>query len=223
MPCADLSIVDRSYSHNDLHSSSNNSTTGATKIVACVHCGCALVGELKKGRYVYYRCSGNKGDCGERYVREEVLEEEFSKAMGLLHFDEEILNWLTDALRHSHQDEQKLHAEAVDRLQGEYKRLQDRLDGMYIDKLTVGFRLISTIGRPVNGGMSSLASSMTWSVTRTPINPIWTRALHCSNWLPKRKSCFGSNQQSKNGVFSICLPELSVGGRAAHDQISPAL
>ena len=68
-------------------------------------------------------------------MREEVLEEEFSKAMGLLHFDDEILTWLTDALRHSHRDEQKLHAEAVDRLQGEYKRLQDRLDGMYIDKL----------------------------------------------------------------------------------------
>ncbi len=29
-------------------------------------CGCALVGEMKKRRYVYYRCTGNRGRCDER-------------------------------------------------------------------------------------------------------------------------------------------------------------
>jgi DNA invertase Pin-like site-specific DNA recombinase len=28
-------------------------------LLKCGHCGCAIVGELKKGRYVYYRCTGN--------------------------------------------------------------------------------------------------------------------------------------------------------------------
>jgi hypothetical protein len=29
-----------------------------------------MVGELKKGRYVYYHCTGNRGRCGDPYVRE---------------------------------------------------------------------------------------------------------------------------------------------------------
>ena len=31
-------------------------------LVHCGHCGCALVGEKKKGKYVYYHCTGNKGN-----------------------------------------------------------------------------------------------------------------------------------------------------------------
>jgi DNA invertase Pin-like site-specific DNA recombinase len=41
--------------------------------VQCGHCGCQLVGELKKGRYVYYHCTGHKGKCPEPYTREEVM------------------------------------------------------------------------------------------------------------------------------------------------------
>ena len=33
-------------------------------MVHCGHCGCSLVGELKKGRYVYYHCTGYRGRCG---------------------------------------------------------------------------------------------------------------------------------------------------------------
>src|ERR1039458_765814 len=38
-----------------------------TSLVHCGHCGCHLVGELKKGRYVYYHCTGNRGKCPEPY------------------------------------------------------------------------------------------------------------------------------------------------------------
>jgi hypothetical protein len=47
-------------------------------LIKCGHCGCALVGELKKKRYVYYHCTGYKGKCLEPYVREEVASEQFS-------------------------------------------------------------------------------------------------------------------------------------------------
>jgi hypothetical protein len=50
-------------------------------------------------------------------------------------FDDEILAWVKDALRQSHVDERQFHEEAIDRLQAEYKRLQNRLDAMYVDKL----------------------------------------------------------------------------------------
>ena len=32
-------------------------------LIACGHCGCSIVGEIKKRRYVYYHCTGYKGWC----------------------------------------------------------------------------------------------------------------------------------------------------------------
>ena len=49
--------------------------------------------------------------------------------------DDEVLEWVSLALRDSHVDERRYHDEAIVRLQVEYKRLQARLDAMYVDKL----------------------------------------------------------------------------------------
>jgi site-specific DNA recombinase len=104
-------------------------------LLQCGHCGCALVGEIKKGRYVYYRCSGFKGKCDEPYVREEVLEEKFADVVRGLTFDEDVLGWVSKALRESHLDERQFHADAINKLQGDYNRLQVRIEQMYVDKL----------------------------------------------------------------------------------------
>lgn len=104
-------------------------------LLNCGHCGCALVGELKKGRYVYYHCTGYKGKCGEPYVREEVIAEKFADVLGALHFGDDVLSWVTKALRESHSDEQKEHEAAIARLQAEHDRLQQRMHAMYVDKL----------------------------------------------------------------------------------------
>ncbi len=104
-------------------------------LISCGHCGCSLVGEIKKGRYVYYHCTGYKGKCPEPYTREEVFEEKFTEILKGLIFDREVLEWITDALRQSHEDERHYHDEAIARLQAEYSRLQNRIDQMYLDKL----------------------------------------------------------------------------------------
>ncbi|MFM1815668.1 MAG: hypothetical protein RLZ98_2363 [Pseudomonadota bacterium] len=104
-------------------------------LLTCGHCGCALVGEIKKGRYVYYHCTGYKGKCPEKYVREEELERQFTALLGQLTFDEDILDWVREALRASHADQREEHQAAIKRLQAEYDRLQGRIHAMYVDKL----------------------------------------------------------------------------------------
>ena len=106
-----------------------------SNLIKCRHCGCALVAELKKQKYTYYHCTGYKGKCEEPYVREEVLEEQFGEVIRSLKFDPETLDWITSALKESHHDEKRFHDEAIERLQGEYSRLQNRIDQMYVDKL----------------------------------------------------------------------------------------
>ena len=81
------------------------------------------------------------GKCrGEPYVREEVLEEKFGALLGSLVFDDEVLDWVRDALHDSHVDERREHDEAIKRLQTEYDRLQNRIHAAYVDKLdgTIG-------------------------------------------------------------------------------------
>ncbi|MEJ0076847.1 MAG: recombinase family protein [Alphaproteobacteria bacterium] len=104
-------------------------------VVKCGHCGCAMVGEIKKKRYIYYHCTGWKQKCPEPYVREEVLSERFSEVLGRLGFGDEAREWLTRALRESHVDQAKEHAAAIERLQTEYDGLQARIQAAYTDKL----------------------------------------------------------------------------------------
>src|SRR5216683_6246718 len=44
-------------------------------LLACARCGCSMTAEKKNSRYLYYRCTGFKGACGNTYIREERLEE----------------------------------------------------------------------------------------------------------------------------------------------------
>ncbi len=104
-------------------------------LVSCGHCGCALVAEKKKGKYVYYHCTGNKGKCAEPYAREEVLEECFADLLKGLVFDDEVMDWVTDALHQSHADEKRFRDQSIARLQAEHGKIQNRLDKLYEDRL----------------------------------------------------------------------------------------
>ena len=104
-------------------------------LVSCGHCGCAIVGEIKKQQYIYYHCSKYKGECPEPYARQEVLEEQFTTLLRNLVFTDEVSDWMITALRESHKDEKQHHDKAIARLQAEYRKVQDRIDAMYVDKL----------------------------------------------------------------------------------------
>ncbi len=111
-------------------------------LIACSKCGCSVVGEIKKQRYVYYhctgyvdKCQGNPTSCRRKYVREEALEAQFTQLLGRLRFDDEVLVWVREALQASHADQRREHREAIERLLAEYKRLDERINAMYVDKL----------------------------------------------------------------------------------------
>jgi len=104
-------------------------------LVSCGHCGCALTVEIKKGKYIYYHCTGHKGKCPEKYVREEELARQFGEALRAIQIDGEVLEWMVKALKESHSDEKRYHDEMIAELQNQYQKLQNRIDAMYVDKL----------------------------------------------------------------------------------------
>lgn len=97
-------------------------------MLRCGHCGCSLVGEVKKGRYVYYHCTGYRGKCAEPYTREEALEREFAGGLRELIIDPAIMRWLEADLVGSDETERAARARALRRLQAELERCQARLE-----------------------------------------------------------------------------------------------
>lgn len=64
-----------------------------------------------------------------------LLEERFAELLDRLRFDDEVLAWVSQALRVSHGDEKQHHDDAIRRIQAEYDRLQNRIVAMDVDKL----------------------------------------------------------------------------------------
>lgn len=116
--------------------------TGARKhdwmfqgVLFCGHCGCAMVGDIKKGKYIYYHCTGYKGKCPEKYVREEEVARQMEAAVFRLKAKDELLPILIRAQKQMHAQETKFHDEAVAKLQAERDALESRLEALYLDKL----------------------------------------------------------------------------------------
>ena len=98
------------------------------------------MGERKKEKYTYYHCSGYSGGgkvspCGRKYVREEVIEQQFVEILGRLRIDSGVFEKICEALRASHSDIRQERDEAIRGLQADYNKLQNRIDAMYTDKL----------------------------------------------------------------------------------------
>lgn len=46
-----------------------------------------------------------------------------------------MLDWISNALKQSNEDKHRHHQESIERLQAEYKVLENRINAMYVDKL----------------------------------------------------------------------------------------
>jgi len=106
-----------------------------TGLVHCGHCGCVLVGEIKKGQYVYYHCTGNRGKCAEPYTRQEMLAGRFADVLRELVVPPPILDWLSHAVLESDRSEQAAREQTIKRLQARYDQVEARIETMYLDKL----------------------------------------------------------------------------------------
>jgi len=80
----------------------------------------------------YRNCRVTRFPAGPNTKRDAL----FTELLGQLRFDDEVLEWVCDALRASHADDRREQEEAIKRHQAEQKRCRGRVNAMYVDKLS---------------------------------------------------------------------------------------
>jgi len=104
-------------------------------ILTCAHDNCTVTAEIKKQKYVYYRCTGYRGKCNLPYVRQEKL----GKQLGQVLRDIQIPDTVLTRLRHALRKEQNTYAETKRQEQARQEQrltaIRRHMDQAYSDKL----------------------------------------------------------------------------------------
>jgi len=106
-----------------------------TNLIKCGNCGCYLTAEIQKGKYIYYHCSGSKGNCKQKYIKHEMVEGEFERLLDSICITEEQQGLILRGLRESFQDKIEFHNETIKQIEKQIKVLQNRIDQAYLDKI----------------------------------------------------------------------------------------
>jgi hypothetical protein len=100
-----------------------------TGLMKCENCGCAITAETKKG-HIYYRCTKKKDPCDEKYTREELLVEQFLKAIKKVSV---LDSWIEEMLLEVEQEKKTELEHSSVRIKAtkdEIKRLESKLDNL---------------------------------------------------------------------------------------------
>jgi hypothetical protein len=101
----------------------------------CGNCGCAITPYSVKDQYVYYTCTGWKGKCGQKPLKEETVARELAEVIRSITIGSEHVEWIKKALKSSHANEQEFYQETINGLRRSLGKLESRIAKIYEDKL----------------------------------------------------------------------------------------
>ena len=111
-------------------------------LIKCAHCGCQVVGEIKKGKYIYYHCTNSKKlDKSKPSIRQEKIEQTFENFLKELYMPPEefvrLKDVIKDFLNKGNEYVEQKNAEIKHRIDVLNRRLSklydDRIDGLISD------------------------------------------------------------------------------------------
>ena len=107
-----------------------------TNLISCGQCGCKFTAELKKEKYIYYKCTGSsKTPCKNDYLKQEAIDNLFANLFSRIHISCEVETLIMSGLKESMKDKIEYHNNLIEELGQQIKRLQKRLDNTYQDKV----------------------------------------------------------------------------------------
>ena len=107
-----------------------------TGLIRCEHCGCLLTGEIKKGKYIYYHCTGNKGgNCKRDYINETEIDKAISGVLKLIVIPNEIRNNIAEKLKELHYKKSGYSKEVKSNIQKQITIIEQRIENLFKEKL----------------------------------------------------------------------------------------
>jgi len=104
-------------------------------MLTCAHDNCTVTAELKKNKYVYYRCSGYRGKCALPRFREQEIAERMGNVLRDVSIPEEVAQSISASLQRVHAEMRSNAAQERARRERELAALRARMDAAYNDKL----------------------------------------------------------------------------------------
>ena len=105
-------------------------------LLSCAHDHCTMTTEKKKGKYVYYRCSGYKGRCDTPRFTESEVSEKLGSILKNIYIPDAIVKRIENALA-SHQERTKKDSEVQrSRMEQRLVNVRAKMDRAYDDKLS---------------------------------------------------------------------------------------
>ena len=102
-------------------------------LLTCAECGCAITAERKKGKYVYYHCTKQHGQCLNTYIREEDLGQLFANVIAPIQITPRIADNIAEALQADDAQRQRGDAARLGELDQRRQKLLGELDRGYAD------------------------------------------------------------------------------------------
>lgn len=107
-----------------------------SNIIKCEVCGCSMVGELKKGKYIYYHCTGNRGgECRRKYINQEAIEKEFLDILKGLYVPKDYMPAVLDAVKNEVEKEKEYNNNKIKEVDKKITTLKSRLDKLFIMRI----------------------------------------------------------------------------------------
>jgi len=102
-------------------------------LIRCGECGCKVLGEMKKRKYVYYHCTFSKGrhEGGNNYIRDDRMAMLFEDSVRRVTISKEKVEWVKNALAESKINQGRTQEQKLSALLKQKTKLETRLSRLY--------------------------------------------------------------------------------------------
>src|ERR1700693_1243568 len=104
-------------------------------LLTCAYDHCLVTAEIKKSKYIYYRCTQSRGKCALPYFREEELGDRLGQILKDIHIPDEVFANLQTSLLTDKTGQEAAYNQQKERLQERVALLRRRIEQIYLDKL----------------------------------------------------------------------------------------
>ena len=108
-------------------------------LMHCGDCGCTIVGEIKKNKYIYYHCNFGKGKdkCSQstlKWVKQKEIDQQILGAIKNIQITPEHKEWIIKAIKHINEKQTNISSDKLKTFQAEIEKNKNRLQEIYMDK-----------------------------------------------------------------------------------------